>query len=158
MENHPTNICWGVVAAFCASLIGIGLARFAYTPLLPAIIRAHWFDQSAAEYLGASNLAGYLLGALLGRPLAARTSTVAMLRGMMLAATAAFFACTVPLSFGWFFFWRSFSGFAGGVLMVLAAPTVLPLVPQARRGLASGLIFTGLGGGGSPPPARWFLS
>ncbi len=109
----------------CASLVGIGLARFAYTPLLPAIIGAHWFGPSAAAYLGAANLAGYLAGALLGRPLAARIPVPALLRGLMLLTTVTFFACAMPVSLGWFFVWRLLSGFSGGSLMVLAAPTVL---------------------------------
>jgi predicted MFS family arabinose efflux permease len=129
----------------CASLVGIGLARFAYAPLLPAIIGAHWFAPSAAAYLGAANLAGYLAGALLGRPLAAKLPVPALLRGAMLLATVAFFACAMPLSLAWFFAWRLLSGIAGGVLMVLAAPTVLPHVPHRRRGVASGAIFAGIG-------------
>jgi hypothetical protein len=44
----PTVIWRAVLSAFCASLIGIGLARFAYTPLLPAIIADHWFAPAAA--------------------------------------------------------------------------------------------------------------
>lgn len=138
---------WATLAGFCASLVGIGLARFAYTPLLPAIVGAHWFAASVAAYLGAANLAGYLAGALLGRPIAARVPIAFTLRAMMLLATAAFFACAFPISFGWFFAWRFLSGLAGGALMVLAAPTVLPLVPAARRGLAGGVIFMGVGVG-----------
>jgi len=68
-----------------------------------------------------------------------------MLRGMMALVTVAFFACALPLSFAWFFLWRFASGVAGGVVMVLAAPTVLPHVPAERRGLAGGAIFTGVG-------------
>jgi predicted MFS family arabinose efflux permease len=133
------------VSGCCASLVGIGLARFAYTPLLPAIISAHWFAPSAAAYLGAANLAGYLAGALLGRPMAAKVPLPALLRGLMLLATIAFFACSVPLSLTWFFIWRLLSGISGGALMVLAAPTVLPHVPSRRRGIASGIIFAGVG-------------
>jgi predicted MFS family arabinose efflux permease len=129
----------------CASLVGIGLARFAYTPLLPAIIDAGWFAPSAAAYLGAANLAGYLAGALLGRPMAARLPAPVLLRGLMLLATIAFFACSVPVSLSWFFVWRLLSGISGGALMVLAAPTVLPHVPHRRRGIASGAIFSGVG-------------
>lgn len=136
-----------VLSAFCASLIGIGLARFAYTPLLPAIVSAHWFDASTAAYLGAANLAGYLAGALLGRGLAVRWSVVTILRAMMLLATAAFFACAEPVSFAWYFGWRFAAGLAGGALMVLAAPSVLAHVPVARRGLAGGVIFMGVGAG-----------
>ncbi|MGY5804735.1 YbfB/YjiJ family MFS transporter [Rhizobium sp. LEGMi12c] len=147
-NHHGTRKAWrAILSAFCACLIGIGLARFAYTPLLPAIVDAHWFEASTAAYLGAANLSGYLIGALLGRTLAARFSTVLTLKVMMLAATAAFFACAFPVSFAWFFVWRFAAGLAGGVLMVLAAPTVLPLISPSRRGLASGVIFMGIGSG-----------
>ena len=137
----------GVLCAFCASLIGIGLARFAYSPLLPAIVGAHWFQPATAAYLGAANLAGYLAGALLGRPISARARAVTVLRASMALATLAFFACAFPLNFAWFFAWRFASGLAGGMLMVLAAPTVLPCISPSRRGLAGGAIFMGVGAG-----------
>lgn len=136
-----------ILSAFCACLIGIGLARFAYTPLLPAIVGAHWFAASAAAYLGAANLAGYLAGAVLGRPIAVRVGSVITLRAMMLMATGALFACAFPLGFAWFFVWRFAAGLAVGALMVLAAPAVLPYVSAARRGLAGGFIFMGVGVG-----------
>ena len=53
------------LSGLSATLVGIGLARFAYTPLIPALIAARWFDPAQAVYLGAANLAGYLAGALL---------------------------------------------------------------------------------------------
>lgn len=133
------------LAGLCASLVGIGLARFAYTPLIPVLVTEGWFTPSEAVYLGAANLVGYLAGALLARPMAARLPAAAVLRAMMALATAAFFACAAPLSFPWFFVWRFASGLAGGALMVLAAPAVLPHVAPSRRGLAGGAIFTGVG-------------
>lgn len=145
LESSSASGWRATLSASCASLVGIGLARFAYTPILPAIIGAHWFAPSDAAYLGAANLAGYLAGALLGRPLAARISVPILLRSLMLLATAAFFACAVPVSLQWFFIWRLLSGIAGGALMVLAAPIVLPRVSHRRRGIASGAIFAGVG-------------
>jgi hypothetical protein len=32
-----------IFAGLCASLVGIGLARFGYTPLIPPLIALHWF-------------------------------------------------------------------------------------------------------------------
>ena len=136
-----------IFAGFSASLVGIGLARFAYTPLIPPLIQAHWFAASDVVYLGAANLAGYLLGALLGRPVAHRLTNTRTLRAMMVLVTAAFLACAFPVSVAWFFFWRLLSGVAGGTIMVLVAATVLPHVPADRKGLASGAIFLGLGVG-----------
>ena len=95
-----------IAAGLCASLVGIGLARFAYTPLIPSLIEARWFSVNDVIYLGAANLLGYLAGALLGRPVALRHSAHAILRAMMLLASLAFFACAFPLSVSWFFVWR----------------------------------------------------
>jgi predicted MFS family arabinose efflux permease len=146
VERAEDIVNWRpVLAGLCATLVGIGLARFAYTPLIPALISAHWFSPSATVYLGAANLAGYLGGALLARPIAARAGAAPALRGMMGVASAAFFACSFPLSFGWFFVWRFASGVSGGALMALAAPVVLPHIKPSRLGLASGAIFTGVG-------------
>ncbi len=136
-----------IFAGLCASLVGIGLARFGYTPLIPPLIEAHWFAAQDVVYLGAANLVGYLVGALVGRPLAARLTARATLRGMMMLASLAFFACAFPLSVSWFFVWRLLSGVSGGIIMVLVASTVLPHVPVERRGMASGAIFLGVGVG-----------
>jgi MFS family permease len=141
----PTGIWLPIFAGLCASLVSIGLARFAYTPLIPSLIEAQWFSANDVVYLGAANLVGYLIGALLGRPTARQLGNKNALRLMMLVVTAAFFACAFPLSVSWFFGWRLLSGIAGGAIMVLVAATVLPHVPAARKGLASGAIFLGIG-------------
>src|SRR6476661_1700887 len=92
-------------AGLCASLVGLGLARFAYTPLIPALIAAKWFSPGEAVYLGAANLAGYLAGALIARELGHRAGAVRTLRAMMALAALCCFACSVPISFIWFFGW-----------------------------------------------------
>src|ERR1700754_810685 len=134
-----------IFAGLCASLVSIGLARFPYTPLLPALIQAHWFATSDVVYLGAANLMGYLIGAIAGRPLARHLTNAHTLRAMMVLVTAAFFACGFPISVTWFFVWRLLSGVAGGAVMVLVAATVMPHVAGERRGLVSGALFLGLG-------------
>jgi len=144
--DAPRSAIWlPIFAGLCASLVSIGLARFAYTPLIPSLIQAHWFSATDVVFLGAANLVGYLIGALIGHPLARCTSNNTALRLMMLAVTLAFFACAFPLSVSWFFAWRLLSGIAGGAIMVLVAATVLPHVPASRKGLASGAIFLGIG-------------
>ncbi|OSI32189.1 YbfB/YjiJ family MFS transporter [Bradyrhizobium canariense] len=133
------------VAGLSASLVGLGLARFSYTPLIPALIAAKWFDPSDVVYLGAANLAGYLAGALAARTVAARIGAVRALRAMMLLATLSFFASSTPVSFTWFFAWRFLSGLTGGIIMVLAASVILPHISAARRGIVGGVIFAGVG-------------
>jgi Uncharacterised MFS-type transporter YbfB len=65
-RGDPDTTPWrAVLSGLCATLVGIGLARFAYTPLIPALIATRWFSAPESVYLGAANLAGYLGGALL---------------------------------------------------------------------------------------------
>ncbi|MFP4896605.1 YbfB/YjiJ family MFS transporter [Paraburkholderia sp. EG304] len=132
-------------AGLCGSLVAIGLARFAYTPLIPSLIEAHWFTSPQTVTLGAANFAGYLIGAMVGRPFAAWLSNRSALRLLMAVVTIAFFTCAWPVSVSWFFFWRLLSGISGGAIMVLVATSILPHIPAPRRGFASGMIFLGMG-------------
>jgi predicted MFS family arabinose efflux permease len=147
--TRPARIpLWrATLSAAFATLVGIGLARFAYTPLLPAIIDARWFSPSQAAYLGAANLAGYLLGVWAAGRLARLAPARTVLRTGMALTTLSILACAWPVSFAWFFSWRLVSGIGGGVIMIFAAPTVLPHVSAARRGAVGGLIFMGIGVG-----------
>jgi predicted MFS family arabinose efflux permease len=128
-----------------ATLAGIGVARFAYTPLLPAIIQADWFSPSQAAYLGAANLLGYLIGALAGHPLSERFSTRGLF-GLCFAGIAlSFLLCAGPNSFGWFFIWRLVAGIAGAILVVVGPSLALTATPPARRTGVGTLVFTGIG-------------
>jgi MFS family permease len=134
-------------AGLSALLLGIGLSRFGYAPLIPSLIEAHWFSASDAAYLGAANLMGYLLGAAAAHRLAHSLPPVALIKLSMLAACACFFACGFPLGFAWYFPWRLLAGITGGLLMVLAPPAILAETPVARRGRVAGIVFTGVGAG-----------
>lgn len=101
-----TRALFAAFAGLCGSLVAVGLARFAYTPLIPSMIQAHWFSSSETVTLGAANFTGYLIGAMAGRPLVAKLSNRTALRLLIAAVTIAFFACASPVSVSWFFFWR----------------------------------------------------
>lgn len=128
-------------------MVSIGLARFAYTPLIPALILAGWLTPAQAAYLGADNLAGYLFGAILARRVADFAGARRMLRAMMVLSTVAFFACAVRPGFFWLLPWRFAAGIAGSVIMVVGPTLVLPHAPPNRRGLVSGIVITGVGAG-----------
>lgn len=133
------------LAGTCALLVGIGIARFGYSALIPTLIEADWFDAGTAAYLGAANLAGYLLGALLGPRLARPLGPRAALRAMTTLVALSFLIVapqppTIVVGVA-----RLLSGIAGGAIMVLAPPVVLAVVPAARRGLLGGVIVAGVG-------------
>lgn len=134
-------------AGAAATFSGIGLARFAYVPLFPAMVSAGWVSGGEAGLLGAVNLAGYLAGALAGRGVARRIGTRAALNGGMALATLSCAGCAWNAGILWLALWRGAAGVAGGVLMALAGPAVQGAVLARRRGLAGGVVITGVGAG-----------
>jgi predicted MFS family arabinose efflux permease len=136
-----------IFAGGCATLLGVGLQRFAYAPLLPAMVLAGWLGPGAAGVLGASNLGGYLLGAAAAPAMARRVGMRQALRAAMLAAAACFALCAWPGGLAWFLPWRILAGMAGGLLMVLAGPAVQQAVAANLRGRAAGVMFGGVGVG-----------
>ncbi len=137
---------YGFMAAGCsATLLGIGLARFAYSPLLPAMVQAGWLGAGAAGALGAANLAGYLGGALTATVIARRFGAIRALKAAMLLTTISFAFCALRGSVWWFLPWRVLAGFTGAVLMVLAGPLVQQAVSRRVRGLAGGATIAGVG-------------
>lgn len=130
-----------------ATLDGVGLCRFAYTPLIPFLVGGGVLTASAAGYLGAANLAGYLAGAAAAAPLAARIGLGPALRLNFVLSALALGACVFPGGFWWYFPWRCLAGAAGAILMVLAPSYLLPEVPAAERGRAGGVIYIGVGAG-----------
>ncbi|MBV9784177.1 MAG: YbfB/YjiJ family MFS transporter [Acidisphaera sp.] len=142
----PTAGLWRPALAGClATFLGVGLQRFAYSPLLPAMIQDGWVSPGAGGVLGAANLGAYLFGALYGPAAGRRFGLRRTLRGAMLLAAACFALCAIRGSLVWLLPWRFLAGVAGGALMVLAGPAVQQAVPVGRRGLAGGLLFAGVG-------------
>lgn len=123
------------------------MARFGYSPLIPELVRQHWFTAPNADYLAALNLAGYLIGSFVASRYLARSAPGAWVRVSLIIAVASFWACARPWGFSWFLAWRMLAGIAAGLLMVLGIPEVLARTPAHRRGLVGGLVFSGIGSG-----------
>ncbi len=143
--NSSQGIRRVLVAGCCGTLLGVGLQRFAYAPLLPAMVNAGWLGPGAAGALGGANLAAYLMGALAAPRLAQAVGLRPALRGCMAVVSVCFAACAWPSGLAWFLPWRMLTGIAGGGLMVLAGPAVQAVVPPDRRGVAAGATFAGVG-------------
>lgn len=134
-----------VISGIMTTLTAIGLARFAYTPLIPALIENDWFSPSQAAYLGATNLLGYLLGALSAHWLSERFRADNVITWSFIAITGSFLFCAYPTDFSWFLLWRLIAGIAGAWLMVISPSLVLSATPMALRARTGTLMFCGIG-------------
>ncbi len=144
----PTAAFWPVaLAGAVTNFAGVGIGRFAYTPLVPVLVEAGWVTPAEAGYAGAANLGGYLVGAILSLTLLAGRPAGPVVRLALLASSLSALACAFQLGFAWLVFWRLVVGIAGSILMIVGTSASLARLPLARRGLASGVIFTGVGVG-----------
>ncbi|WP_173012588.1 YbfB/YjiJ family MFS transporter [Niveispirillum sp. SYP-B3756] len=134
-------------AGLTATLLGVGLGRFAYTPLLPAMVAEGWLSSTQAALLGAFNLAGYLLGALVAAGLGRRFGAAPVLRVALGLIVLSLGACGWNGGMVWLGCWRFLAGVTGAVLMILPAPLLMARVPADRRPMLAGLVFSGMGFG-----------
>jgi len=95
IQRNETSL---LLTGFMATLSGVGLARFAYTALMPQMVHADWFSGEQVAYLGAANLLGYLIGALAAAPLAERLGALRVLLWCWVALALSFAACAWPLT------------------------------------------------------------
>ena len=134
-----------IVVGIMATLAGIGIARFAYTPLLPELVQQGWFSGGQAVYLGAANLLGYLIGALSAFRLSESFAPSLIIRLCLISICLSFIFCAIPNSFEWFFIWRFIAGVAGAMLIVIGPAEALSVTPTTRRTGVGTLIFIGIG-------------
>ena len=128
-------------------LVGMGLGRFSYTPLIPAIVTDGALSAAEAGYVGAFNLAGFVFGALVEPKLRRRWGERRSLQIALIAALACLIASTAPWGFTWLAFWRGLVGVCVGVMMIQALTVVTRATPPNHLGAATGMVFTGVGVG-----------
>ena len=125
----------------------LGIGRFVYTPILPAMLGALGWSKSDAGLVASANLLGYFAGALLaGRPFA-----VARPRRWLLAALAISAASTaamgLPSDIVSFIGLRFMGGVASAFVIVCASTLVLERLSVSGRGSLSAIQFAGVGFG-----------
>jgi MFS family permease len=129
----------GTLAVFSA----LGLARFGYTVILPAMQTGLGLDNTQAGALATANLAGYTAFSAIGGALAAHLGPRLVIAaglavagtGMVLTGTADGFLSAAA--------WRALTGLGSGAANVAVMGMWSGWFPPHRRGLASGVAVTG---------------
>lgn len=140
-----TTLVIPAATGFIALLVGNGIGRFGYPPLIPELVINKWFSVGQADYLGAANLTGYILGSAFAARINLYVKSVNLISGSLIIATFSFALCAFPFSFPVYFLFRMLAGVTGGIIMVITAPTIFKHTPTSKKGLLGGLIFSGVG-------------
>ncbi|MDB5651524.1 MAG: transporter [Hyphomicrobiales bacterium] len=169
MENNRDAPTWQVIGAGVVALaIAMGIGRFAFTPLLPLMLRDGALEGGSGATWAAANYAGYLLGALTAPLIASRPDKG--MRPALVGIAATTVAIPLAVSLGWAGLGPLLRG-ASGVFSawVLVGTSAWCLTELARRGRAEAgaWVYTGVGigialtgiltwlGGGEPSGYLW---
>jgi hypothetical protein len=141
-----TPATWAVVLAGALTLaVAMGIGRFAFTPLLPLMMRDGLVDAAGGAALAAANYAGYLAGALSAARLVRQPLRLvrACLLAIALLTAAAGLASGAPawglLRFG--------AGVASAWAMVGISSWSLTELARRGQGRLGALVFGGVGAG-----------
>lgn len=133
---------------FLATCLGIGVFRFSYTALMPIMIEQYHWTHDFASFLGSANLLGYLIGALLALLGIKEKYIPSMIVLSTIAGSLSLLCCSfMDMPLAWFIFWRTVSGIAGGLLMILAPSFAMKYIPTTQRLKVNFLGFSGIGVG-----------
>ena len=140
----------GILQTFgglCALLVALGIGRFVYTALLPAMMSAHALDTKTAGSIAAWNLIGYLIGLL-----AMRNETHGKRRYMLFVfcflmtivtiAAMGFVHTSIP----WHII-RFICGVVSGACFVLCSSIVLDTLMALGKPALAGFLYSGVGCG-----------
>lgn len=142
----PSRFHYGWVILAVGTLVvfgSLGLARFGYTVVLPAMQEGLEMDNTQAGVLATANLVGYLALSVIGGALAARYGPRAVIAaglavsgvGMLLTGLANGFLAAAA--------WRALTGIGSGASNVPVMGLLVAWFAPRRRGLASGIAVAG---------------
>lgn len=141
-ERSPFVAALGGLIALA---IGIGIGRFVYTPILPAMVAELGLAKFSAGLIASANFAGYLVGALLasgsGLPGTRRFWLLSGLAGSAATTFAMGFVHTMPA----FIVLRFLGGAASALVLVFTAALLLDFVISRGRSGYNAVLFAGVG-------------
>jgi predicted MFS family arabinose efflux permease len=146
-----SNRSWAAITLGLAlgPAVALGLGRFAYGLLLPTMRSDLSWSFAQAGTMNSANAGGYLLGAFLAAPIAARSGARRAFIGSMLVTALALVGCAASGSFAILFVLRLVAGITGAVTFIVGATLAAHVArgSEARTALVLGLYFAGAGFG-----------
>lgn len=134
-----------LLAGAAALALGVGIGRFAYTPVLPAMQAATGFGAATAGWIAGWNYLGYLLGALAASLVAGRGTRVEILVGSIVASIVTTAAMGLTTSIALWCALRFVAGLASAGVLVLSSAIVLETLSRESRPHLMGAHFSGVG-------------
>jgi predicted MFS family arabinose efflux permease len=146
--DHRFTSLWIVAGLAMGPAIALGLARFAYALLLPAMRADLGWSYAAAGAMNTANAAGYLLGALIAAPIAKRFGVKQSFAAGILLTAFSVLASGLTSHFALLLSLRVLAGVTGAIAFVAGSSITAAVSGSAARApTALGIYFAGGGAG-----------
>ncbi|EIJ41543.1 arabinose efflux permease family protein [Beggiatoa alba B18LD] len=134
-----------ITAGICALILTVGLARFAYTPMLPIMHDEAGLSDLAAGWLATFNYAGYMMGALIAATMKALSRKFLLYRFGLIIAVITTLAMGLTDNLVLWASLRFIAGISSTAGLLLASGLVLNWLIRERYRPDLGVHFMGLG-------------
>ena len=150
MSNPSIAVARPSFIAVCAAgllalAIAMGIGRFAFTPMLPLMIRAGSADVAAGGWLAAANYAGYLLGAITTARIPLTPQRIGQVSLLAIVVSTAAMGWTGSVAI-WLVL-RFVAGVASAWALVSTSVWCLAWLARLGRPAGAGFLYAGVGVG-----------
>ncbi|MDY3201001.1 MAG: YbfB/YjiJ family MFS transporter [Arcobacter sp.] len=133
-----------LIAGIFAIIVGIGVARFAFTSLIPSMLQ-DYLDITFAGILASLNFAGYLTGSILSVFIKDINQKVVLFRIGLVLAILTTFVLGFSTNETYWIIARIIAGFAGAMALVVGSAIVMTKLKIESKTKAMGIHFSGIG-------------
>lgn len=134
-----------ILAGICALVVTVGLARFAYTPMLPVMRDGAGLSALAGGWLATFNYLGYITGALIAATTSDLQFKFRFYRAGLVLGVLATAAMGLTDNVYWWILWRYLAGVSSTAGLLLASGLALNWLIRHQQRPELGLHFAGLG-------------
>ncbi len=148
MALSTPNETWKVLlAGICSLILTVGLARFAYTPLLPVMRAETWLTEVAGGWLATFNYMGYMSGALLAASISSLHVKYRLYRAGLVLAVLSITAMAFTQNMILWSILRYIAGLSSAAGLLIGSGLMLNWLMRHGHRPELGIHFGGLGGG-----------
>jgi predicted MFS family arabinose efflux permease len=146
-ESGEGSLRETLASGILALVVAMGIGRFAYTPILPAMQATFGLSNGMSGALASSNYLGYLVGAILAAAVPSARRQIFLLRASLIVVVLT--TCLVAFTTE-FWVWmalRFLAGVASAGVFVFASGAILDVLASMDKQKLSGWLYSGVGSG-----------
>ena len=144
-ESGERSLRKTLASGILALVVAMGIGRFAYTPILPAMQATFGLSNGMSGALASSNYLGYLVGAILAAAVPSAGRQTFLLRASLIVVVLTTYLVAFTTEFWVWMAVRFVAGVASAGVFVFASGAILSVLASMDKQKLSGWLYSGVG-------------